>query len=73
MKKWFVLAATAAVASFLTVRWDAPMLRPLGPQNGLGLQGEVSELVLFPEAVLDFTISDHCAAHILGVLTISKC
>ena len=64
MKKWFVLAATAAVASFLAVRWYEPMLWPLGPQSGLGPQGEVSELVLFPEAVLDFTISDRCADHI---------
>ncbi len=31
MKKWLVLAALATVASFLAVRWYAPMLWPLGP------------------------------------------
>ena len=49
---------------------------PPGPHGATGLpgipglpgttelQGEVSELVLFPEVVLDFTVSDRCAAHI---------
>ena len=49
---------------------------PPGPQGAPGLpgipglpgttelQGEVSELVLFPEVVLDFTVSDRCATHI---------
>ena len=64
MKKWFVLAAVVTVATFLAVRWYSPMLWPPGPQSEPGLQVEASELVLFPEAVLDFTISDRCATYI---------
>ncbi len=35
-----------------------------GRQVRQDCQGEVSELILFPEVVLDFTVSDRCAAHI---------
>ena len=36
-----------------------------GAQGEPGVPGEVSELTLFPEAALDFTVSERCAAYIL--------
>ena len=64
----------AALAVLIALGCEAGPQGPqgeTGPQGDRGSQVEAPEVVLFPAVVLDFTISDRCAAHILESVSYS--